>query len=126
MKLLSKIVFLSGFVLFSTLAFSHSKIPNQCPSVNQIKSEGFTEGELIADDYWAVYHTSQYGTDFNWEFSLFFVNAKTKERAIAKGNVIVQKLSGNPEPENRGGIWGCDYTMDDEHIALALIKSGSR
>lgn len=127
MTLFSKIALLTGSLFLSTIACSQSPIPEQCPSVDQIRAEGFSHVEMVdSPTLWTLAHESQYGSPFTWEFILMLDGPNTEEEAILEGNKVLKKLAGNPEPERISGTWGCMYDMEPEFMAFATVKNNYR
>lgn len=122
MKFCPKKAILACIILFSPLSFSQPTAPDKCPSVAQIQAEGLTVAEMIDTDQWFLAHDSQYDTSVTWEFILFVVNGNTEDEAFLNGSKILRKLSGNPTPESHAGIWGCDYDLGDDYLAIATVK----
>lgn len=111
-----------------TVLLAGNALAVECPSVSALKGEGLTMAQMVFPYMYLDYHISKYGTEDIWLFGLGPVEAQDSEEALDKGNALLTKLSGDPDPEkDQEGAITCTYSLGekDEYMAVAFLSLDS-
>lgn len=116
-------------LLAISLIFSQSVMaglppkPEQCPSIDRVRAEGFSEVQaMYSDTTFFVFNYSHYDLQEQWGFLLLTIKADNKTKAIQKGNLVLQSISGSPIPvlDENDEDWICVYQTLDGYFAAAI------
>lgn len=118
----SKLASFAGSLLLAGSVFAS---PVVCPTIDDIKAEGITMAEQIANNVFLSYHVSHYNTDATWGFLIAPVFAESNDEAIGFGNEVLGSMSSPGLPDEQAGLTICSYETGRSDIFAAAIKDSS-
>jgi len=122
MALKSKIIALTGSLIFAATAFANE---SGCPDLNNIKAEGLSMAVPIVkySNFYVAFELNEYGTDSNWGFAISPVEARSEEEALRIANGILHTLNAPGIPVEENGIETvCSYDTGSTEIFASAHK----
>jgi hypothetical protein len=98
--------------------------PNQCPSVEALKSVALNYVAPDEGRYTAV-NINNYGTPQDWVFGVGYISADSTADALKKAQTALTTLSGKPIPlfDASENMWMCIYNNNAGYITFAVTQN---
>lgn len=111
-------------VLLSSLLFagSASAALDVCPSIDDIREEGVSMSEAIAENVYMTYQLSDYYTDSSWGFLIAPITADDNDDAIDQANGILDQMSAPGVAIETSGMLVCTYETGVDKVFAAAIR----
>jgi hypothetical protein len=120
----SKLATFVGALVLAGSSFAAQGVPQSCPGINAIQSEGLPNAGEIFQGMYLAYNVSNYATPSNWVFIMGPVMADSEEMALESSNDLLATMSGTPEPQNDNeGNWICEYDTGEPNVAALAIQA---
>lgn len=120
----SKLATFVGALVLAGSSFAAQSIPQACPGINSIQSEGLPNVGEIFQGMYLAYNVSNYETPSNWVFIMGPIMADSEDMALESSNGLLSTISGTPEPQNdEEGNWICEYNSNEPNVAALAIQA---